>query len=357
MKKQSIITVSVFILVFFLNPLFMEGGLRFFWQAQTKYYAHIPGYRGKVQGDIHNAYNDVWKKFDQEGKDKLPACVAEAFEKLRGQQVNIIYMTEGASKSPRGLYKRRTRNITVLNTYNSSSCDIESLIFHEMLHKALHDMEEKEKDEDAKDRKFCVRIITEYEKDCDDGSTVTDYECTNKDNFASDEAMVEDCELNLYPCGLKNYQDDSWQDRFKDNGARSFNPPDQEDCPKSGENICKKEGKECDDKCPKDEKCPKEEAGGDVTDDNFSFSSGVLSDYRMAPNTLILARGFYKEAEKLFGGLQFDGVNSPQKLLRVSNIMIIPTGALFHSENDATLKHTISEYVRLGGTVIVFAQQ
>ncbi|MCP4155355.1 MAG: hypothetical protein GY757_46950, partial [bacterium] len=82
-----------------------------------------------------------------------------------------------------------------------------------------------------------------------------------------------------------------------------------------------------------------------------------MSDYRQSPGTIILAKGFYQEAEALFGGLLFDGKNSARELLKVSKTMIIPSGSMFHCVNVLTLKNVVSEYTRLGGTVVFFTQQ
>ncbi|MCP4153589.1 MAG: hypothetical protein GY757_38025 [bacterium] len=82
-----------------------------------------------------------------------------------------------------------------------------------------------------------------------------------------------------------------------------------------------------------------------------------LSGYRQSPDTIILAKGFYQEAETLFGGLLFDGKSSARVLLKVSKTMIIPSGAMFHCENALALKNFVSKYTRLGGTVVFFTQQ
>jgi hypothetical protein len=44
-------------------------------------------------------------------------------------------------------------------------------------------------------------------------------------------------------------------------------------------------------------------------------------------------------------------------LIKSGKLLILPTGALIGKENDSTLKYILDEYVKLGGTIIVFAQQ
>ncbi len=46
-----------------------------------------------------------------------------------------------------------------------------------------------------------------------------------------------------------------------------------------------------------------------------------------------------------------------ENLLKNSPLLVIPCGGLYGRENDSLLKIVLGEYVRMGGTVLVFAQQ
>jgi hypothetical protein len=339
-------TTNVIDYAIYLNLAFGNDG--------GKVYDKIVGYKAIVKGDIEKALNEVWNRFTKYGPSKLPTCVVEAFETLRGQKIDMIYFAEGLRDYPHTEYLPGKDIIQIYNTYKVTSCELQSLIFHEMLHKAFDEMSEREKDKDQKDRRFCVRIITEYIKKCPDKSEVTDYECTNTFNFGSDEAIVEDCELNLFPCSLDFYKKsyDSNGEGYTEDGAREYNRPGN-DC--TEDKLCKKTGQDCLDDCPEDEKCP--EKTPDHMDDNYSFGKGTINDFQLAPEALIYKGGFYQEALNLFGGLLWDGENSARELLRAAKVLIIPSGGLYSRENDSALKYILEEYVRLGGSLIILAQQ
>jgi hypothetical protein len=166
-----------------------------FGKDEHNVYSTTSRYKSKVSRDIGDAFNKVWDEFTKKGASKLPKCVVEAFEALRDKKINIIYIAEGLINHPHGLYN--SGKIYIYNTFFATPCEIQSIIFHEMLHQAFTEMSEKEKARKQKDRIFCVKIINEYIKDCPDGNEVTDYECTNIFNFGSDEGIVEDCEKKL----------------------------------------------------------------------------------------------------------------------------------------------------------------
>jgi hypothetical protein len=106
-------------------------------------------------------------------------------------------------------------------------------------------------------------------------------------------------------------------------------------------------------------KPPEEEDRGpeDHGDDLFSFSDPVIKEYNLAPEAVIYTNGYYKEAIKLYGGLKFDGKNTAQELIKTTPFLVIPSNGLFGKENDSTFKEILKEYVRLSGTLVVFAQQ
>ncbi|MBU1580757.1 MAG: hypothetical protein KJ754_15115, partial [Bacteroidetes bacterium] len=103
---------------------------------------------------------------------------------------------------------------------------------------------------------------------------------------------------------------------------------------------------------------PMQGPGGDTPDDNYSYTSGNV-DYQVGKFGEIYVfdifqresvRSFFKQYSKevFFVGV---GGNS------IPNLVIVPTGGLFGLEDDLIFKTSLQEYVRLGGTVIVFAQQ
>jgi hypothetical protein len=359
MKTIGIKIIIILFLITFSNEIFCgttdvkeyDKNLIFdFGGDRGNVYNSIPGYKTIVKTDIENAFNEVWNEFTTNGSSKLPKCVVEAFEALRDKEIKIMYFAEAINAEPRGVFKGKEKRIEIYNTYMATPCQIQSLVFHEMLHKAFYEMSEKEKEKDQKDRIFCVKIINEYITECPDGSEVTDYECTNTFNFAWDEGIVEDCELELFSCGLDYYK--GREDSYNEYRARGFNPSEK-DC--TEDNLCKKKDKDCDYHCPEDEKCPQKPP--DHMDDNYSFSSGTLSDYKLAPEALIYKGGFYHEAVNLFGGLLWDGDNSAEELLKISKTLIIPSGDMYSREDDTTLKNILEEYVRRGGSLIALCQQ
>ena len=96
--------------------------------------------------------------------------------------------------------------------------------------------------------------------------------------------------------------------------------------------------------------------GGDYADENLSYSTGI---YKMPgiSNTLILLNGFYKEADSLLNGTFFEMPETAENLLKISHVLVIPSGGLFGRENDGTLKVVLKEYTNLGGTILCFASQ
>jgi hypothetical protein len=77
----------------------------------------------------------------------------------------------------------------------------------------------------------------------------------------------------------------------------------------------------------------------------------------LAPRALVLRYGFWKEAADLSGGLTFDRYSDPATLLKTSEVMIIPTGALAGVSKDIGLRMLVESYVSSGGTLLVLSQQ
>jgi hypothetical protein len=146
------------------------------------------------------------------------------------------------------------------------------------------------------------------------------------------EAKVEDCETDLYKsCTNRPYEEDRKN-------------PAGDDC------NCKNEGDLGGNR-------PIGPPAGEKPDDNFSFSSGNTTQYSYDSKCLVYMNGYFKEADALFGGNYFEGSNSAEQLLEASPVLIFPTAGLFGMENDSTLKAILQEYVRLGGSIIVFTNQ
>ena len=102
--------------------------------------------------------------------------------------------------------------------------------------------------------------------------------------------------------------------------------------------------------------------GGDNADDNFSHSSGYPNNfYFVTPDLLIYKNGYYEsydnqefsKNENAFTDLK----NGYRELFDISKTLILPTGSLYGAEHNKSLKFTIQEHVKLGGTIVVFAQQ
>jgi hypothetical protein len=96
--------------------------------------------------------------------------------------------------------------------------------------------------------------------------------------------------------------------------------------------------------------------GGDNTDENFSFSEGTFKTSGIN-NTLILVSGFYKEADSLINGIFFDMPEIARNLLKISPVLVIPSGGFYGKENDTLLKIVLREYVSSGGNIVIFTQQ
>jgi len=106
--------------------------------------------------------------------------------------------------------------------------------------------------------------------------------------------------------------------------------------------------------------------GRDRPDDNESVASPIYSDtpatFPVLSNALVLFNGFYAECEKLLESYSiltnlFELPESPEELRDVSDMIMIPTGGLYGMQNSEIFKAVLEEYVRNGGTLIVFTQQ
>ena len=210
-----------------------------------------------------------------------------------------------------------------------------------------------------------------------------------------DDATVEDITRQLIPLARDGYEKRYYYGlvendfMYRDEMNRLFNPPIQS----NGENLLykqsdtigiiewegrkKQENSICDDAehfplqpyvipykkccggtCPylppaEDNKNP----GGDHGDDLFSYCSGFIKEYHLAPEAVIYTNGYYQEALKLYGGLKFDGNNTAEELIKTTPFLVIPSGGLFGKENDFIFKEFLKQYVKLNGTIVAFAEQ
>ena len=102
--------------------------------------------------------------------------------------------------------------------------------------------------------------------------------------------------------------------------------------------------------------------GNDNADETLSFSDENGNRfYFITPDVLIYKRGYYEVYKNPKYGEKENALtdlnNSGETLLKSGRILIIPSGGLFGKENDTTLKLALEQYVSLGGTLVVFAQQ
>ena len=85
------------------------------------------------------------------------------------------------------------------------------------------------------------------------------------------------------------------------------------------------------------------------------------SDWKGAPDIALFSYGFYKPSISLMlkykEPVAFMGLDFNPQIVKDHPVMVIPSGGLYGLENSAMLKAQFSEYVKQGGTLIVFAQQ
>ena len=118
-------------------------------------------------------------------------------------------------------------------------------------------------------------------------------------------------------------------------------------------------GQACDPLMPQDPVSP----GNDHGDDRYSYADREVEDliaFSINPEVRIFKSGYYKEAISIISKFT-DNINicDENELYQknLNKILLIPSGGLFGKENDSTFKEILKQYVRLGGTIVVFAQQ
>lgn len=87
-----------------------------------------------------------------------------------------------------------------------------------------------------------------------------------------------------------------------------------------------------------------------------------FKEYESAPDVAVLQSGYYKEESTLLKrylepAFEAQISFSPSDLRGGQPVLVIPSGGLFGLENSAFFKASLDEYVKNGGTLIVFAQQ
>ena len=84
-------------------------------------------------------------------------------------------------------------------------------------------------------------------------------------------------------------------------------------------------------------------------------------DWLTSPDIALFAYGFYNEAISLMIKInepaRFLDLDFDPAIVQDHPVLLIPTAGLAGYEQSATLKAKLEEYVRLGGTLVVFAQQ
>jgi hypothetical protein len=85
------------------------------------------------------------------------------------------------------------------------------------------------------------------------------------------------------------------------------------------------------------------------------------SDWKGSPDVALFAYGFYNPAISLMlkfkEPVAFIGLDFDPSIVKDHPIMIVPSGGFYGLENSEILRAKLDEYVKNGGTLIVFAQQ
>ncbi|OGP93389.1 MAG: hypothetical protein A2157_17995 [Deltaproteobacteria bacterium RBG_16_47_11] len=85
------------------------------------------------------------------------------------------------------------------------------------------------------------------------------------------------------------------------------------------------------------------------------------SDWKGAPDVALFANGFYNPSISLMlkiGELvSFRRIDFDPAIVRDHPVMLVPTGGFYGLKNSTTVKVLLDEYVKNGGTLVLFAQQ
>lgn len=118
----------------------------------------------------------------------------------------------------------------------------------------------------------------------------------------------------------------------------------------------------CDDTSPPSSTSP----GGGHPDDSYAVDSGFINDnntiFYSDPSAVNFLHGHFKELSTFYNAFKksevgTDAASSALDLLNSTPLLVIPSGGLYGYENSAFFKATLDEFVKQGGTLVVFAQQ
>ncbi|MEM0316148.1 MAG: hypothetical protein QXL61_08650, partial [Archaeoglobaceae archaeon] len=112
------------------------------------------------------------------------------------------------------------------------------------------------------------------------------------------------------------------------------------------------------------ERLPPREPGNDKPDDSDDVSTPEIASnntFNETPKVAILFKGSPLDTQKLLAEFNepvtFVGVDFSPELLNDYPVLIIPSGGLYGLDSSKTFKSNLEQYVRNGGTLIVFSQQ
>src|SRR4030042_2471135 len=90
-------------------------------------------------------------------------------------------------------------------------------------------------------------------------------------------------------------------------------------------------------------------------------SEKFQSDWKGAPDVALFSYGFYNPAISLMlkfkEPVAFIGLDFDPSIVKDHPVMLVPSGGFYGLENSEILRAKFDEYVKNGGTLIVFAQQ
>ena len=321
---------------------------------------------------IYNGIED-FQNMNMEYQDKSKGCTYEAAEYY------IESVLDGDKKDPPAGWEWVPNN----KTYS-----FQSVLFHELVHVALDDAGLDRFGDDATVEDITLQIFPRNPTNDGNSHGANVYEM-RYDRALVDESFklnsiysfLKYMVIELFPLLIK---DEYYYNRTQ----RKFNPRDKfndiELKYQESDNIGvieylfrkQRENINCNDavslplkeyvipyaKCCNKEKCDpepvreQEELTNDRGDDNESSSSGTMNIANLDPEAVIFSAGHYREAYSLLGGLLFDGNNTAEELIKITKFLVLPSGSLTGNENPI-FKNLLTNYVELGGTLVVFAQQ
>jgi hypothetical protein len=94
--------------------------------------------------------------------------------------------------------------------------------------------------------------------------------------------------------------------------------------------------------------------------DSGFFREGIF--FNSDPHAVTFQHGYFKELASVLTAfnkseVKTDAATSALELLNSTPVLVIPSGGLYGYENSGFFKATLDQYVKEGGTLVVFAQQ